>query len=98
MSWLGQFWAVRAWGGAPDAVAIAAGQAEVWIETKAAPWDLAPMKVIAEEAGVRFLNFNGQSSIYGGDCVLCVPALEEEVFRFLNSQARPADVSAANER
>jgi len=92
LSWLAKFWAVRSWGGAPDAVAVAAGQAEVWIEAKAAPWDLAPMKVIAEEAGVRFLNFNGQSSIYGGDCVLCVPALEEEVFRFLNSHAPQADI------
>lgn len=92
LSWLGRFWAVRSWGGAPDAMAVAAGHADVWIEAKAAPWDLAPIKVIAEEAGILFFNFNGESSIYGGNCVLCVPALEEEVFRFINSQTRQADV------
>jgi fructose-1,6-bisphosphatase/inositol monophosphatase family enzyme len=91
LAWLGQCWAVRSWGGAPDAMLVASGQADVWICMKAAPWDLAPMKVIAEEAGVRFLNLNGESSIYGGDCVLCVPALEEEVFRFLNSRVCEAD-------
>ncbi len=87
LPWLGNFWAVRSLGGAPDAMMVASGQADVWIEIKAAPWDLAPLKVIAEEAGIRFLNFNGASSIHGGNCILCVPALEDEIFEFVNSPA-----------
>lgn len=83
--WLGGCWAVRSLGGAPDAMMVVSGQADIWIEIKAAPWDLAPMKILAEEAGVRFLNFNGQTSIHGGNCILCVPALEEEVVRFLQA-------------
>jgi histidinol-phosphatase len=86
-NWLGGSWAVRSLGGAPDAMMVVSGQADVWIEIKAAPWDLAPMKILAEEAGVRFRNFDGGSSIHGGDCILCVPALEDEVFRFLESSA-----------
>ena len=81
--WMSEFWAVRGLGGASDAMMVASGQAEVWLEPKAAPWDLAPLKVIAEEAGARFLNFNGGNSAFGGNCIICVPALEEEVKRLL---------------
>jgi histidinol phosphatase-like enzyme (inositol monophosphatase family) len=83
LDWMSEFWAVRGLGGAPDAMMVASGQAEVWLEPKAAAWDLAPLKVIAEEAGARFFNFDGGNSIFGGNCVICVPALEEDVKRLL---------------
>ena len=79
MDWMSGFWAVRSMGGCVDAMMVARGQAEVWIEPHAQPWDLAPLKVILEEAGARFLNLDGGSSIYGGDCVACAPGLESEV-------------------
>lgn len=47
-----------------------------WIEPKAEPWDLAALKVITEEAGGVFFNFDGGSSIYGDNCAVCVPAPE----------------------
>jgi histidinol-phosphatase len=81
-------WAVRSMGGAPDAMMIAAGHADAWIEPVAKAWDLAPLKVIIEEAGGKFFNFDGGSSIYGGNCAACVPALEAELRRFL-SVVRP---------
>ncbi len=81
--WLSQFWAVRAMGGCLDAMCVAAGRAEVWIEGEAKPWDFAALKVIAEEAGARFFNFDGRSSIYGGNCVITVPSLEIEIRSFL---------------
>ncbi|MDQ2945719.1 MAG: hypothetical protein M3Y27_07225 [Acidobacteriota bacterium] len=83
LDWIAPFWAVRSLGGAPDAMLIASGQAEVWIEPVAAAWDLAPLKIIIEEAGGRFLNFDGRSSIYGGNCVACAPGLEAAVKSFL---------------
>jgi fructose-1,6-bisphosphatase/inositol monophosphatase family enzyme len=46
-------------------------------------WDLAPLKIIAEEAGARFFNFNGGNSIYEGNCVICVPALETAMRRLV---------------
>ena len=66
-----------------DAMMLASGHAELYIENKAAPWDLAPLKLILEEAGARFHNFDGGSSIYGGNCVACVPALAEMALEFL---------------
>jgi fructose-1,6-bisphosphatase/inositol monophosphatase family enzyme len=83
LPWLEQFWAVRSMGGCMDAMAVACGRADAWIEVSAKAWDLAPLKIIAEEAGARFFNFNGESSIYAGNCVLTIPSLEVEIRKFL---------------
>jgi histidinol phosphatase-like enzyme (inositol monophosphatase family) len=72
-------WSVRSMGGCQDAVLVVSGRAEVWVELAAKSWDLAPFKVIAEEAGARFFNFDGGSSIHGGNAVVCAPALETEL-------------------
>jgi len=83
--WLSRFWAVRSMGGIMDAMLVASGSAEAWIEPVAKAWDLAPIKVIIEEAGGRFFNFDGGDSIHGGNCVVCVPPLEAEIRRFLST-------------
>jgi histidinol-phosphatase len=83
LDWMGQFWAVRGLGGAPDAMMVASGQAEIWIEPSASPWDFAPLKIILEESGARFLNLDGGDSIYAGNGIGCAPGLEGEVKRFL---------------
>jgi histidinol-phosphatase len=84
LDWMQDFWAVRSMGGCLDAMMVARGQAEIWIETKGQPWDFAPLKIIAEEAGARFFDFSGKCSIYGGNCVICAPAMEETVRRFIS--------------
>jgi histidinol-phosphatase len=84
LDWMQSFWAVRGLGGAADAMMVASGQAEVWIEPVASPWDFAPLKVILEEAGARYLNIDGGSSIYAGNAIGCAPGLEQEVRRFLH--------------
>lgn len=81
--WMQRFWAVRSLGGSLDACMVASGQAEVWIEPKVAAWDLAPHKVILEEAGARFLNLDGGSSIRGGNAIGCTPGIEAAVREFL---------------
>jgi fructose-1,6-bisphosphatase/inositol monophosphatase family enzyme len=83
LDWMARFWAVRGLGGAADAMLVASGQAEVWIEPVASPWDFAPHKVILEEAGARYLNIDGGSSIYAGNAIGCAPGLEQEVRRLL---------------
>lgn len=83
LDWMGQFWAVRGLGGAPDAMMVASGQAEIFIEPRASAWDFAPLKVIVEEAGGVFFNFDGGNSIHAGNCVMCVPALEPEIKNLL---------------
>jgi histidinol-phosphatase len=84
---LAGYWAVRSMGGCQDAVMVVSGRAEAWFELAAEPWDLAPLKVLAEEAGARFFNFDGGRSIHGGNAVVCAPFLEEELRAFVG--ARP---------
>lgn len=83
LDWMEHFWAVRGLGGAADAMMVASGQAEIWVEPSASTWDFAPLKVILEEAGARYLNIDGGSSIYAGNAIGCAPGLESEVRRFL---------------
>jgi fructose-1,6-bisphosphatase/inositol monophosphatase family enzyme len=85
LGWLEQFWAVRSFGGCLDAMMVSRGQAEVWLELSGKPWDFAPLKIIAEEAGAKFFNFDGGSSIYGGNCIICAPGLEEMSRKFVGA-------------
>jgi histidinol phosphatase-like enzyme (inositol monophosphatase family) len=80
------FWAVRSMGGAVDAMLLAQGCADAWIEPNAAPWDLAPFKLLVEEAGGVFKSFAGDNTIYGGNCFACAPGLEGYLQRFLYSK------------
>jgi fructose-1,6-bisphosphatase/inositol monophosphatase family enzyme len=83
LDWMQAFWSVRSFGGCQDAMLVAAGQAEAWVEPEGKPWDFAALKIIAEEAVAVFFNFDGRKSIYGGNCGICVPALEVELRRFV---------------
>ncbi len=82
VDWLSGFWTVRSMGGCLDAMLLARGSADVWLEAQAKPWDLAPLKIIADEAGLVTFDFKGEDTIYGGNYVICVPALAEELKRF----------------
>ena len=79
LPWVHRFWAVRSLGGAVDAMLLAQGQADVWIEPNAQPWDLAPLKLLIEEAGGLMRSFTGENTIYGGNAYACVPGLEAYV-------------------
>src|SRR5439155_16794517 len=79
LPWVGRFWAVRGLGGAVDAMLVAQGQADVWIEPNAKPWDFAALKILVEEAGGRFASFSGENTIYGGNAYACTPGLEPYV-------------------
>ncbi len=87
LDWMRQFWSVRSFGGCQDAMLVASGQADAWLEPEGKPWDFAALKIIAEEAGAAFFNFDGAKSIYGGNCVICAPALEAELRRFVSGAA-----------
>jgi fructose-1,6-bisphosphatase/inositol monophosphatase family enzyme len=86
LEWLQQFWSVRSMGGAVDAMVVAQGLADVWIETNAAPWDLAPFKILTEEAGGKFAAFDGRDTIYGGNAYTCTPGLEPSVRELLRAK------------
>ena len=82
-SYLSLFWASRCLGGTPDAMMVAEGQMDAWVEPKVAPWDMAATQVILEEAGAVFFAFNGKRSIYEGNCVGCAPGLEHSLREFV---------------
>jgi histidinol phosphatase-like enzyme (inositol monophosphatase family) len=84
LDWMAPFWAVRSMGGCVDAMMLARGQADLWLDANGKPWDFAPLKVIAEEAGARFFDFSGNRTIHGGNCILTVPGLESEARRLLS--------------
>ncbi len=79
LDWVGKFWCVRSLGGAVDAMMLATGSADVWIEPNAQPWDLAPLKILIEEAGGKFASFAGRNSIYDGNAWASTPGLEPYV-------------------
>lgn len=89
VEWMSGFWTVRSMGGCLDAVMVASGRADVWLEATAKAWDLAPLKIIAEEAGCVTFDFQGNDTIYGGNFVITVPALAEEVKRFTATRPEP---------
>jgi len=59
-----------------DAMLVASGKADAWIEPNAKPWDFAPLKILVEEAGGRFAAFDGSNSIYKSNGYACTPGLE----------------------
>jgi histidinol phosphatase-like enzyme (inositol monophosphatase family) len=85
LEYLETAWSVRSISGCFDAMLVASGRAEAWIELSAASWDLAALQVIAEEAGARFFNFDGGRSPHGGNCVICAPGLEAELRRLVGA-------------
>ena len=50
-------------------VLVAEGAIEAAVEPEVNPWDLAPLKVIVEEAGGRFTDLRGAARIDGGSAV-----------------------------
>lgn len=72
---MARFRAVRSFGGCQDAMLVAAGRVDAWIEPEAHAWDLAALKIIAEEAGAAFFNLDGRASIHSGNCVIAAAGL-----------------------
>ena len=58
---------------------VARGQAEAMIEAAVQPWDLAPIKIIVEEAGGHFTDFTGAPTIYGGNAVASNGRVHDEI-------------------
>jgi histidinol-phosphatase len=76
-----QSWSVRAYGGGLDACLVASGKVDIWFEPKVAPWDLAALRLIIEEAGGVFFALDGSRRIDRGTAFGCAPGLAGEVRR-----------------
>lgn len=72
---LAQFWAIRCFGGL-EPVYVVAGQMDAFLSVTGKPWDYAPSKILIEEAGGRYFDFEGKATIYSETCVVSNAALE----------------------
>jgi histidinol-phosphatase len=64
-------------------VLVAEGAVDVAVEPEVNAWDLAPLKVIVEEAGGRFTDLNGEARIDGGSAVSSNGVLHDAVLAAL---------------
>lgn len=62
------------------------GQAELMIEGDLKPWDLAPLKLLFEEAGGRLTDFAGTPTIYSGTVVASNGRLHDAALAVLNGE------------
>ena len=62
---------------------VAEGKAEIYVEVDLKPWDLAPCKIIVEEAGGRFTDLTGQPTIYSGSALATNARLHDAALALL---------------
>ncbi len=82
-------WRTRGFGDFWSHMLVAEGAVDVSVEPVAAVWDLAPLKVIVEEAGGRFTGIDGRARIDCGDAVATNGALHDEVLGILAGRTEP---------
>jgi histidinol-phosphatase len=59
----------RSFGDVAATAMLLSGRAEAWLEAGVKVWDIAPAKILIEEAGGRFTSFDGRSTIETGTAV-----------------------------
>ena len=62
---------------------VAEGKAEIYAEADLKAWDVAPMKILVEEAGGKLTDFAGKSDIYTGSVLATNGLLHDEALRHL---------------
>jgi len=70
---------VRTWGDCYGHLLVATGRAEVMIDPIMSPWDCAALKIILEEAGGTFTDYEGKPTIYGNCAIGTNGAVFNEV-------------------
>jgi histidinol-phosphatase len=59
------------------------GKAEAWVEAGVQIWDIAPLRVLVEEAGGRFTDFDSRATHTSGNCVASNGLVHDDVLRTL---------------
>jgi histidinol-phosphatase len=59
------------------------GKAEIMLEVGVKAWDLAPMKILIEEAGGRYSDLSGGQSVYTGSCLVSNGLVHDRVLELL---------------
>jgi histidinol-phosphatase len=79
----------RCYGDLAGAAMVLTGRAEAWIEAGVKVWDIAPLKILAEEAGGRFTDLAGRPTASSGNCLLSNGRVHDHVLRVLSAPAAP---------
>jgi histidinol-phosphatase len=66
---------------------VAQGAGEFMVEHGVHAWDVAAIKVIVEEAGGRFTDWNGRPTIHTSDCLASNGRTHEAVLAILRGHA-----------
>jgi len=64
------------------------GKAEACMEVGVQAWDLAPMKILAEESGGKFTDLEGGPSIWSGNCIVSNGLVHDEVRQILTGSRK----------
>ena len=75
----------RTWGDCYGHVLVASGRAEGMLDPGMDLWDSAPLKVLVEEAGGIFTDWNGKATIYGGSAISTNWELGEKIREVLQA-------------
>jgi histidinol-phosphatase len=62
---------------------LAEGKAELYLEADLKPWDIAPVKILVEEAGGKLTDLSGRSTIYERSVLASNGRLHGEALRLL---------------
>jgi histidinol-phosphatase len=65
---------------------VADGKAEIYVEVDLKPWDLAPCKIVVEEAGGRFTDLAGRPTIYSGNALVSNGRLHDAALTLLHGR------------
>jgi histidinol phosphatase-like enzyme (inositol monophosphatase family) len=76
----------RGWGDCYGYATVIGGNADIMIDPRVGPWDVAPMVICIEEAGGRFSDYKGDRTIHGGNAVVTNGILHDEALEILNSK------------
>ncbi len=69
----------RTWGDGYGYIMVATGRAEAMVDPVMNLWDAAPLQTVIEEAGGRFTDWRGKSTVHGGEGVATNGLVTEEV-------------------
>lgn len=74
----------RTWGDAYGYLMLAAGRADIMMDSKMAPWDILPLIPIVRGAGGVITTWTGGDPVTGDSCVAASRALHADVMNILN--------------
>ena len=78
----------RAPGGLPSFKRLMCGQVDAYLSAGMAPWDLAPFRVLVEEAGGKFTDLKGKDTIYSGSALATNGFLHGKILAVLNGKTK----------